>query len=81
MIQEQTLPHYKDDEFIGDLTSLQNMELRCNIAENKLEGYYLIFEDEKFVIDSKGDMSYKDGLYDQYFNFAKRIWKARKILW
>lgn len=77
MIQEQTLPHYKGDEFIGNLTSLQNMELRCHIAENKLEGYYLIFEDTKFEIDSKGDMGYSNGLYDQWFKFAQRIFNAR----
>ena len=78
MIQDQKLPHYKDDEFIGELTHLQSLELRCQIAENKLKGYSLIFENTRFIIDTKGNMNFINGLYDQEFKLFTRLWKAQK---
>lgn len=79
MIQEQLVPHYDyNNNFLGDLGSLQNLELRCYIAENRLEGYYLIYNDEKIIINSKGDMIFPNGLYDQELKLFSKLFKLQQ---
>lgn len=79
MIQDQKLPHYYNDSYIGDLTHLQNLELRCKIAENNLKGYFLIFDNEKIIIENNGNMNFKSGLYDQEEILYTRLFKIQKV--
>ena len=78
MIQDQKIPHYHNNEYIGDLTHLQNLELRCKIAENNLNGYFLIFDNEKITINNNGSLNFKNGLYDQEEKLYVRLFSAQK---
>lgn len=68
-IVPQTLPHYdNEDNFIGHLNEYENSELRCQIAENQVEGYYMIVKDRQDVL-SKVFFS-KDGEFEGHLPFG-----------
>jgi hypothetical protein len=53
--------------------------LRCQIAEQKLNGYYLIFNDQKISIENNGKIiNWVNGLYDTNELLFARLFKAQK---
>lgn len=59
-----------NDNLIGEFDSdLIFNDIRIQIKEQQLKGYYLIFEDKKIKIDSNGNLaSYPNGLFDTYID-------------
>lgn len=55
-----------NDEYIGEVTNLlQFTDVRVQIKELKLSGYYFIFEGEKISISKNGFLDkYPHGLFD-----------------
>jgi hypothetical protein len=78
----QIFEHF-DDKFnsIGFLNEFESLDLRCQIAEQKIEGYYLIFNGLKINIESDGKISnWPNGLYDINENLLARLFKAQKYI-
>ena len=68
-----------NNEFIGDLDENQIMDVQCQIAESKLEGYYYEWGEKRGTISPKGELSdWFSGMFDlQQILFAK-LYKIRK---
>lgn len=71
-------PHQK--EKIGNIRNEYEFnDVRVQIAEKKLEGYYVMFRDEKINILSTGHCdNWPLGFYDQNEIMISKIFKARK---
>jgi hypothetical protein len=66
---------------LGFLNEWENADLRCQIAEQKVSGYYLIFNGEKIEIQPTGKISWegwKNGLYDTNEILLARLFKAQR---
>lgn len=51
-------------------TQLQFLDIRCQILNEKLEGYYIIFNEEVIMIDYNGRLdSFPKGLFDTMDKF------------
>jgi hypothetical protein len=76
----QTIEHFDGDgNSIGFLNEHENLDLRCQIAEQKLNGYYLIFNDQKISIENNGKIiNWVNGLYDTNELLFARLFKAQK---
>jgi hypothetical protein len=77
-IDVQLIEHFNpQDESLGFLNDYESLDLRCQIAEQKAEGYYLKFNGLKVSISEKGRLeTWHNGLYDiNEINFA-RLFKA-----
>lgn len=59
-------------ELIGEIKSAASFaHVRCQIAEQELEGYYIIFNEEKIFIKSNGGCyDNPKGLFDTEMNFV-----------
>jgi hypothetical protein len=77
---DQKLEHFSPDgKSLGFLNSLANTYLRCQIAENCADGYYLIFNNEKIEILPNGEFKFdKNGLYDTELKLLNRIFHSRR---
>ena len=78
-IEPQIIEHFTpDNQSLGFLNEYENLDLRCQIAEHKAEGYYLIFNGEKITITTDGrEDSYPNGLYDVNLDLQIRLFKCR----
>lgn len=78
--KSQKVEHFDPNEkSLGFLNVLENTDLRCQIAEQALEGYYLIFKDEKIMINKEGELSrWPHNMYDQMGILISRLFKARR---
>lgn len=78
-IEVQTIPHYdNNDNCLGFLNQYESNDLRGQIAEQKASGYYLIFNDEKIVIQPNGKiLNWASGLYDNMEKGLARIFTAQ----
>ena len=76
----QTVEHFDSDgNSLGFLNENENLDLLCQIAEQKVSDYYLIFEDKKVKITSKGELEkWPSGLYDIEQHLFARLFNARK---
>ena len=62
------------DELIGTLNNdVELLKVRIQIAKQKLEGYYFIWKDKKVIIDKDGFYPYQDGLYNQSYEYTKKL--------
>lgn len=90
---EQRVQHYDiNDELIGDLNELESIDLRCQIAEQGLEGFYIIYHSDSpesgkiritIPINKFGAIvEWPNGLYDVSSKLYSRLFiaqqKARK---
>jgi hypothetical protein len=67
----QTVEHFDNNgNSLGFLNEHENTDLRCQIAEQKVSGYYLIFKDIKIPIQSNGTIK----------NWPKRLYDTNQIL-
>ena len=73
----QTVAHYDpNDNFLGFLTEEESTDLRTQIAEEKVEGYYLIYNNIKYNIKNSGQLeSWPEGLYDSIIESLSKIFK------
>lgn len=78
--EPQVVEHFdSDDNSLGFLNDLESLDLRCQIAEEKAEGYYLIFNDKKVSIRSNGRVEYwPNGLYDMNLILFSRLFRAQR---
>ena len=75
----QTVEHFdNNNQSLGFLNEHESTDLRCQIAENEVEGYYLMFKDKKIFIDRRGHVSdWERGLYDTSEILLSRLFKLR----
>ena len=68
-------------ELIGVVTNEEEfVDIRAQIAEQELEGYYIIYKNEKFVIQKTGRITnYPNGLYDGVMDQTARLFRAQKV--
>ena len=80
--QIQTIEHFDpSNKSLGFLNEHENVDLRCQIAENKIEGYYMVFNNTKVPIHSNGRVSdWITGLYDTNELLLARLFKAQREL-
>lgn len=62
-----TFLYNPQNELLGAIKSeLELAHIRVQICQQKLSGYYLLFENERIYIDNDGRIAdWKEGFYDQ----------------
>lgn len=73
-IEPQTVDVFFDDNgtplFIGNVNEYELLDLRLQIKNKSLHGYYIYFNDEKIFINSYGKISkWPVGLFDTIQNY------------
>ncbi len=64
---------------IGSLNEYEFNDLRCQIAEDAAQGYYVLFNDRKIMIQPDGKLEHwPEGLFDLMEQQMARIFKARR---
>ena len=81
-IPVQTVEHFDDKgnslEFLNEYESL---ELRCQIAEQKISGYYLIFDDERIYIQPDGRIkNWPTDLFSTNEKLFARLFTAQRSI-
>ena len=92
MIQVKKINHDTAEHFdpngnsIGFLNELEHLDLRIQIAEEKVDGYYAVIPDEEYFKENGEHPSYKilsdgslydwqDGFYSQAFKLVRKLWQ------
>ena len=75
----QVVEHFDPDgKSLGFLSENENLDLRCQIAENRVKGYYLIFKGKRIDIEPNGKIiNWACGLYDTTENLLARLFNAQ----
>ena len=78
--EPQVVEHFgPDGNSLGFLNEYESLDLRCQIAENKAEGFYLIFNDKKHLIQSNGKiLPWPWDLFDTLSKLFSRLFKAQR---
>lgn len=78
--EEQTVEHFDNNEnSLGFLNEYENLDLRCQIAEQNVSGYYLVFNGLKILIEPNGKIiNWENGLYDTGQILLARLFKAQR---
>lgn len=76
----QTVEHFDNNgNSLGFLNEYENVDLRCQIAEGKVNGYYLMFNGLKIPIEPNGRIiNWGKGLYDTNEILLSKLFKAQK---
>jgi len=78
----QTIKHFDNNgNSLGFLNEYENADLRCQIAEEKVSGYYLMFNGKKIEIQPNGTINWYDwerGLYDTNEILFARLFLAQR---
>lgn len=76
----QTVEHFDNKgTSLGFLNEYENTDLRCQIAEEKISGYYLLFKGLKIPIEPNGAIgNWENGLYDTREILLSRLFKAQR---
>lgn len=76
----QTVEHFDPyGNSLGLLNEYENADLRCQIAEEKASGYYLMFNGLKIPIELDGKIiNWETGLYDTNERLLARLFKAQR---
>lgn len=79
---DQKVPHFSPtDEPLGELTDIQNLAVRLYVAQRRLKGYYLIFNDQKIIITKDGNLEiWPKGLYDDNIPLYKELFDTNKLM-
>lgn len=74
-IQEEYVTIYnpKGEEIVTTNNPLVFDDIRLQIAEKQLEGYYFIHRNNKYPIESDGDIIWSDGLFDKQFILKAKL--------
>jgi predicted ATPase len=65
-------------EFIGVLNEYEFNDLRVQIAKQKAEGYYMIYNNQKIIIDSNGKVkNWHVGFFDIIENQLVELFKLQ----
>jgi len=74
-IKPQEIEHFDPDgNSLGFLNELESTDLRCQIKENKVDGYYLEFNDKKRKIYSNGMIKdWTEGMYNTMDKLYDRL--------
>jgi hypothetical protein len=77
-IPVQTVEMFDDNnQSLGFLNESEFNDVRCQIAEQKVSGYYLIFDGLKIDIEPTGKIkNWVSGLFDTNENLLARMFKA-----
>jgi hypothetical protein len=62
-----------NEQSLGFINEYEFYDIRVQIRENQLEGYYLLFNNEKIVIDKNGKYNGKKGLFDMIVNYSVKL--------
>lgn len=75
----QTVEHFDiNGNSLGFLNEWESIDLRCQIAEQKVSGYYLIFNGLKIEIQPNGKINnWVNGLYDTNEILLARLFKSQ----
>ena len=77
--EAQIIEHFDaEGNSLGFLNELENADLRCQIAEQKVCGYYLVFNNKRVDIQSNGRLIWEEDLYDTNSNLLARLFKAQR---
>ena len=64
---------------LGYLNELECLDLRVQIAKNKISGYYLVFEDTNYYIESTGQFEdFPADVYRQPMELVCELFKIQK---
>jgi len=76
----QTIEHFDNEgNTLGFLNEWESADLRCQIAEQNVSGYYLMFNRSKVQIEPNGKINnWEVGLYDTNEILLARLFKAQK---
>jgi hypothetical protein len=67
-----------EGESLGFLNELESNDLRIQIAELKVEGYYVVFNEKRIEINTLGEMSdWPRGMYDLTMVQFSKLFQAR----
>ncbi len=79
-IQPQLVECYDNtDNFIGYLNEYEFNDLRCQIAEAHVSGYYSLFNSEKLFINADGRLdNWPTGFFDTIEGQLARLFKAQR---
>lgn len=78
--EEKVYLYNPNDDLIGIITSeLQFNDVRLQIVQQKLEGYYIVWNDQKYEINKIGHLipNWPKGLYDINMNLLTNLIKTR----
>ena len=80
--EPQTVEHFdSENNSLGFLNEQESTDLRCQIAEQKAEGYYLIFNGFNVGINNKGMIhDWKNGLYETNEILLSRLFRAQRLI-
>jgi len=76
----QTISHYDpNDKLLGSLNEDESLHLRIQIVEEKADGYYVLFDEKKLIIDPiTGFFSpFPNGLYDTSAYLCRQLHQIR----
>lgn len=78
--KEQRVEHFDNNgNSLGFLNEFENLDLRCQIAEQNVSGYYLMFNDKKFDIQPTGRINgWEHGLFDTNEILLARLFRAQR---
>ena len=78
--EPQVVEHFgPDGNSLGFLNEYENLDLRCQIAEQRAEGYYLVFDEIKYNIQSNGKINpWPHKLYYIQSLLFSRLFKAQR---
>ena len=76
----QTVEHFDNNgNSLGFLNEWESTDLRCQIAEQKVNLYYLVFDGLKIQIEPNGKINdWVSGLYDINEILLARLFKAQR---
>lgn len=77
----QIVRHFDNNgKSLGFLNEPESNDLRCQIAEEKASGYYIMFKGERLNIEPDGKIKkWPDGLYDTNEKLLARLFKAQTL--
>lgn len=63
-----------DGTFLGTLNQYEFLDVRVQIKEHQLSGYFVVFKGEKIRIDKNGTLeSYPNGMFDLIGNYLSKL--------
>lgn len=73
-IEPTCLLYDADNNYVGTINSeLELLDVRCQIKENQIPGYYLMYS-SKINIDKNGNLSNApDGFYDERIEYLAKL--------
>jgi len=78
----QTIEHFDNNgNSLGFLNHLESIDLRIQIAQQRIEGCYVLLNDSKIMIDSTAHFdNWGDGLYDLEYELLQKLLKAQMYI-